>query len=224
MDHGGYRWHPLRHRSFITGGKPLARPEGLIDGFPVRVPMVDVNAIGAGGGRIAWLDQAGGLRVGPHSAGADPGPACYGRGGEQVTVTDAAVVLGLLNPAYFAAGKLQPDPASAREVIRTGHRRAPGDEDRDSGIGHSPSAQCAEGRGDPHGVHQTRIRSARFHPGGTGWRRSSARRGLGRGTRHGHRLGAPLSRRVVRRWPARRSGGTRRGHRLSHGSGQGLAG
>ena len=59
----------------------------------VRVPMVDVNAIGSGGGSIAWLDKAGGLKVGPYSAGAEPGPACYGRGGFEPTVTDASLVL-----------------------------------------------------------------------------------------------------------------------------------
>jgi N-methylhydantoinase A len=66
--------------------------------------MVDVNTVGAGGGSLAWLDSSGGLRVGPQSAGADPGPACYGRGGEAPTVTDASVVLGYLNPDYFAGG------------------------------------------------------------------------------------------------------------------------
>jgi N-methylhydantoinase A len=66
--------------------------------------MVDVNTIGAGGGSIAWIDAAGGLRVGPHSAGADPGPACYRRGGEHATVTDASLVLGYLNPQTFAGG------------------------------------------------------------------------------------------------------------------------
>ena len=59
----------------------MIRAEGMIDGFRVRVPMVDVNSIGAGGGSIAWIDAGGGLRVGPQSAGSEPGPACYGRGG-----------------------------------------------------------------------------------------------------------------------------------------------
>jgi N-methylhydantoinase A len=84
--------------------------------------MVDVNAIGAGGGSIAWIDGAGGLRVGPHSAGSEPGPACYGRGGEQATVTDASVVLGWLDPAYFAGGSVALDPALAHSAIE--HRIA----------------------------------------------------------------------------------------------------
>ena len=67
--------------ALITDGTPLIRGEGVIDGYTVRVPMVDVTAIGSGGGSIAWIDGAGSLKVGPHSAAADPGPACYGRGG-----------------------------------------------------------------------------------------------------------------------------------------------
>lgn len=105
--------------ALISGAKPLVRQEGVIDGFTVRVPMVDVNAIGSGGGSIAWIDGAGGLKVGPHSAGSDPGPACYGRGGAQATVTDACLVLGLIDPGYFAGGTLTLDAALAREVVET---------------------------------------------------------------------------------------------------------
>ena len=103
--------------SLIRAGQPTLRSEGVIDNFPVRVPMVDVNTFGAGGGSIAWLDEGGGLRVGPQSAGAEPGPACYGRGGEEATVTDASLVLGYINPDYFAGGTVQLQPALAREVI-----------------------------------------------------------------------------------------------------------
>ena len=103
--------------ALVEGGQPVIRSQGSIAGFPVRVPMVDVNAIGAGGGSIAWIDGAGGLRVGPHSAGSEPGPACYGRGGEEATVTDASVVLGWLDPAYFAGGSVALDPSLARTTI-----------------------------------------------------------------------------------------------------------
>ena len=103
--------------ALIAAGKPMIRQEGRIEGFPVRVPMVDVNAIGAGGGSIAWLDGAGGLKVGPQSAGSGPGPACYGAGGEAATVTDASVVLGYLNPDYFAGGALRLHAEAARAVI-----------------------------------------------------------------------------------------------------------
>jgi N-methylhydantoinase A/oxoprolinase/acetone carboxylase beta subunit len=103
--------------ALVAKGKPMIRAEGVIAGYPVRVAMVDVNAIGAGGGSIAWLDGAGGLRVGPHSAGSEPGPACYDKGGGQATVTDASVVLGYLDPDYFAGGTVRLRPALAREVI-----------------------------------------------------------------------------------------------------------
>ncbi|MHC4109252.1 MAG: hydantoinase/oxoprolinase family protein [Planctomycetota bacterium] len=103
--------------ALISKGNPLVRPEGRIDGYPVRVPMVDVNAIGAGGGSIAWIDGAGGLRVGPRSAGSEPGPACYGHGGAEATVTDASLVLGYLNPEYFAGGGLKLDPELSHRVI-----------------------------------------------------------------------------------------------------------
>ncbi len=105
--------------ALITAGSPLVRAEGRIAGYSVRVPMVDVNTVGAGGGSIAWLDAAGGLRVGPHSAGANPGPACYARGGEDVTVTDASLVLGYLDPDYFADGALTLDAEEARAAIES---------------------------------------------------------------------------------------------------------
>ena len=103
--------------ALITGGAPLIRGEGVIDGYTVRVPMVDVSAIGAGGGSIAWLDGAGSLRVGPHSAGSEPGPACYGRGGTLPTMTDASVVLGYIDPMRFAGGTLTLRPELARTAI-----------------------------------------------------------------------------------------------------------
>ena len=101
--------------ALIEQGAPTIRTEGAIDGYPVRVSMIDINPIGAGGGSIAWLDGAGGLRVGPRSAGSEPGPACYGNGGKAATVTDASLQLGYLDPDYFAAGSgaLQKDLARA---------------------------------------------------------------------------------------------------------------
>ena len=90
--------------ALARGGASLVSREGRIRGYPLRVPMVDVHTIGAGGGSIARLDDAGVLKVGPESAGADPGPACYGRGGIAPTVTDASLVLGYLDPARFAGG------------------------------------------------------------------------------------------------------------------------
>jgi N-methylhydantoinase A len=107
----------------VREGKPLLASEGAIGPYPVRTPMVDVNTIGAGGGSIAWIDAAGGLRVGPRSAGAEPGPACYGRGGDEATVTDASVVLGYLNPARFAGGQMRLDAAAAGRALEAVGRR-----------------------------------------------------------------------------------------------------
>lgn len=90
---------------------------GQVGGFPVRVPIVDVRAIGAGGGSIARVDAGGILQVGPDSAGADPGPACYGRGGKEPTITDADVVLGYLNPEHILGGELRLDRRLAEEAI-----------------------------------------------------------------------------------------------------------
>jgi N-methylhydantoinase A len=103
--------------ALISRRKPMLRPEGRVGGYPIRVAMVDVNTIGAGGGSIAHLDASGGLRVGPQSAGSDPGPACYGLGGTEATVTDASVVLGYLDPGYFAGGKLALEPERAERAI-----------------------------------------------------------------------------------------------------------
>jgi N-methylhydantoinase A len=87
-------------------------------GYPVKVPVVDIVEIGAGGGSIAWLDAAGALKVGPQSAGADPGPASYGWGGTEPTVTDANVVAGRINPDYFLGGQITLDVDRAREALR----------------------------------------------------------------------------------------------------------
>jgi N-methylhydantoinase A len=103
--------------SLVADGKPLISTEGRIDRFPLRVPMVDVNTIGAGGGSVAWIDGGGGFRVGPRSAGAEPGPVAYGRGGTEPTVTDASIVLGYLNPDYFAGGTMRLDVEAATGAL-----------------------------------------------------------------------------------------------------------
>ena len=133
--------------ALISRGKPMLRQEGLVDGYPIRVGMVDVNAIGAGGGSIAWIDGVGGLRVGPQSAGSDPGPACYGRGGQLATVTDASIVLGYLNPDYFAGGLLRLDPRLSHDVIERTIAKPLGMtcEDAARGIHRIINAQMAEG-------------------------------------------------------------------------------
>ncbi|MBA2962283.1 MULTISPECIES: hydantoinase/oxoprolinase family protein [Ramlibacter] len=103
--------------ALIADGRPVIRPDGLLDGYRIRVPMVDVNSIGSGGGSVAWIDAGGGLRVGPRSAGSQPGPACFGRGGTEATVTDASVVLGLIDPGYFAGGSMKLDRDLALRAV-----------------------------------------------------------------------------------------------------------
>lgn len=91
---------------------------GGASGYPIRTPVVDLVEIGAGGGSIAWVDSGAALRVGPHSAGADPGPVCYRLGGTEPTITDANLVLGRLDPDYFAGGDMQLDLEGARNAIK----------------------------------------------------------------------------------------------------------
>jgi N-methylhydantoinase A len=92
-------------------------------GYPVKVPVVDIVEIGAGGGSIAWFDDGGALRVGPISAGADPGPVCYGRGGSEPTITDALLITGILDPDYFLGGRLRVDIDLARAAYEPIARR-----------------------------------------------------------------------------------------------------
>jgi N-methylhydantoinase A len=103
--------------SLVRDGAAAMATEGEIDRLRIALPMLAITTIGAGGGSIGWLDEGGLLRMGPQSAGALPGPACYGRGGELPTCTDADLVLGYLDPEYFAGGKLRLDTARARQVI-----------------------------------------------------------------------------------------------------------
>ena len=103
----------------IREGAAERSAERAVDGLPVRLPQLDIHTVGAGGGSIAWIDSGGALRVGPRSAGADPGPACYGRGGELPTVTDANLVLGRLDAAVALAGGLTLDARAARRAVET---------------------------------------------------------------------------------------------------------
>jgi N-methylhydantoinase A len=95
--------------------------ESIIGDLPLRLPIIDIHTVGAGGGSVAYVDAGGGLRVGPRSAGAVPGPACYGRGGQEATVTDANLVLGRLDPQGFlgGAGDVALDVEAARRVLAT---------------------------------------------------------------------------------------------------------
>jgi len=101
----------------VCPGEPLRRTDAEVGGLPVAIPMTDIHTVGAGGGSIAAIDEAGGLRVGPRSAGAEPGPAAYGRGGVEPTVTDANVVLGRLIPSATLADDVSLDQSAAEAAI-----------------------------------------------------------------------------------------------------------
>jgi N-methylhydantoinase A len=100
----------------IRGGAPSLTTDATIGRFPAKVPMIDIVTVGAGGGSIAWVSPEGTLKVGPRSAGADPGPLCYGRGGSEPTLTDAALVLGRI-PPHLLGGEMPLDDAAARKGI-----------------------------------------------------------------------------------------------------------
>jgi N-methylhydantoinase A len=104
--------------ALIENGAPRTTLEYKIKGNPLRIPIIDLQEVGAGGGSIAWIDSAGGLHVGPKSAGAEPGPACYGIGGVEPTVTDANLLLGRLNPKYFLGGRMKIYPDLAKVAVQ----------------------------------------------------------------------------------------------------------
>lgn len=101
----------------VVDGKAVTVDESSVDRWPILAPMIEILAIGAGGGSIGWTDAGGGLRVGPQSAGAMPGPVCYGRGGTEPTVSDATIVLNRLNPNYFLGGEMDLDIEGAHRAI-----------------------------------------------------------------------------------------------------------
>jgi N-methylhydantoinase A/oxoprolinase/acetone carboxylase beta subunit len=132
--------------ALVEGGRPGVRQEMSVDGYAIRVPTLDVVSIGAGGGSIAWVDGSGGLRVGPRSAGAEPGPACYGRGGVDATVTDASLALGMLDPDGFAGGRITLSPArAAAAVADVADRVGLSPEQAALGIHRVVNAQMADG-------------------------------------------------------------------------------
>ena len=115
--------------SVVLDGEPTLTTEGTVGAMPIHVPMVDVRTVGAGGGSIAWVPPEGTLKVGPQSAGADPGPLCYGKGGTEPTITDAHVVLGRI-PPHLLGGEIPLDVDAARAGIRDLAARLGLDEER----------------------------------------------------------------------------------------------
>ncbi len=105
--------------ALVIGHEPALAASTRVESLPLLVPVVELATIGAGGGSVAWIDAGGALNVGPQSAGADPGPICYGKGGEEPTFTDAALVSGLLDPERFLGGEMALDVEAARAGIRS---------------------------------------------------------------------------------------------------------
>jgi N-methylhydantoinase A len=103
--------------ALMQGAEPTLAREAVVHGYPIKAPMLDIHTVGAGGGSIAFVDSSGLLKVGPKSAGADPGPACYDRGNKEPTVTDANVVLGTLNPTHLLGGRMHVRQDLARAAI-----------------------------------------------------------------------------------------------------------
>jgi N-methylhydantoinase A len=104
--------------SLIRDARPEIRTSGLLHTHAVRAPTIDIDSIGAGGGSIAWIDHGGGVHIGPQSAGADPGPACYGRGGKRPTVTDCNLLLGYVDPDSFLGGAFKLDVQAAQTAVQ----------------------------------------------------------------------------------------------------------
>jgi len=103
--------------SLVVDGRITIEHEASFEGLPLSIPTIDINTIGAGGGSIGWIDAGGHLQVGPQSAGAVPGPACYGKGGQDATFTDAALLAGYLDPRNFLGGEIQLDTVLARRAV-----------------------------------------------------------------------------------------------------------
>jgi N-methylhydantoinase A len=133
--------------ALVERGRPAETAKSKVAGYDIGVPTLDINTISAGGGTVAFVDTVGTLRCGPRSAGADPGPACYGKGGTWPTITDADLVLGYLSPTYFLGGRLQLDVEAATRAIKT-HVAGPlglSIEDAAAGIVRLINVQMAQG-------------------------------------------------------------------------------
>ena len=165
--------------SLIRGGEPTMAPGyyvgGYASGHPVMVPMIDVVEIGAGGGSIAWRDEIGALKVGPHSAGADPGPICYRGGGTEPTITDANVVLGRLDPHNFLGGTMVLDADGATRGIDDKIAKPLGMIGDASRAGDPRNRRQQDVARGARSVGRERLRSARFRAGRLRRRRSAAR-------------------------------------------------
>ena len=163
--------------ALVTDGEPLVMTDGVVDRWRIALPMIDIHTIGAGGGSIARVDAGGMLQVGPQSAGAEPGPACYGRGGTLPTTTDADLVLGFLADGSFLGGGMPLDRAAAARAIDEHVAQPLGLSRRGGGRRHLRHRQRHHGDRRARGQRAPRPRPARPPARGRGRRRARARRG-----------------------------------------------
>ncbi len=165
--------------SLVRDGEPTLAPGyyvgGYASGHPVMLPMIDVVEVGAGGGSIAWTDDVGALKVGPQSAGADPGPICYRGGGTEPTITDANVVLGRLDPNNFLGGQMVLDADGARAGIEQKIAKPLGHGHGRGGAGDRRDRDLQNVAGGARSFGRERLRSARFRAGRLRRRRPAAR-------------------------------------------------
>ena len=167
----------------VLPGRPLFKSEVSVARHPLRTHTVDIETIGAGGGSIAAVDL-GVLKVGPQSAGANPGPACYGRGGIEPTLTDALVVLGHLSPSALLEGAMPISRAKAHEAVVSRVATAARADAGRSGLGHPHRARHQRHHGDAHHHHRARLRPARVHLGAVRRHGADHRRPHHRRARH----------------------------------------
>ena len=160
--------------ALIKGGEPLVASRGKIEGHDLAVPMLDINTVSAGGGTIARIDRFGTLQVGPGSAGAVPGPACYGRGGEMPTVTDCNLELGYLSADNFLGGRMRLDAAKAHDAIASRVAAPLSVGVAEAAEGGDPHYRGKDGGGDQGDFHHARTRLARLHAARLRRRRAAA--------------------------------------------------
>ena len=177
----------------LCPGGPLHTNSGVVGQVPISIDMIDIHTVGAGGGSIAWVDEGGALQVGPQSAGSEPGPACYGRGGFLPTVSDANLVLGRLPAGVRLGGRMELDHARAISAIQSLNEQLPGHDIEAVEIAAAvldlANANMESALATYH--HRTRFRSTRLCPGRIRRRRSVARLRTGRAPAHQVRTRSP---------------------------------
>ena len=193
----------LRTEALEVGAGVMAGSRLLVGaGYLLKLPAIDLAEVGAGGGSICRLDAGGAPKVGPDSAGAEPGPVCYGRGGTNRTITDCNLVLGYLDPAGLVGGALKLDVDAARAAIARDAGRAAASVGRRSGVRHAAAGIGVDDARDPRGVGGARTRSAAVRAAGIRRQRSAVRRRDRGRTGHRARDRAAAAGRVQRIRPA----------------------